>query len=812
METPGRRLSHFPENRTGPSPSTRDDRVITVEDSFQLEVYGHERKAASSYKSWAQQTEESYQLQLALALRLSAEATCADDPNFLEAGTVDSPTVAGSVSAEVLSHRFWLTGCMSYCDKVPDGFYLIHGMDPYIWSLSTDLEDSGRVPSFDTLKAVDPADGSPTEVVLIDKSWDSGLKELQSMVHSLSSNWITRKEVVDHLAELVCNRMGGVASSGEECFDNRWKEGAGLLKDCLGSVMLPIGSLCIGFCVHRALLFKVLADVVNLPCRIAKGCKYCERELASSCLVRFDNDRYVVFDLSNLQKLMKVDVIYQSLPIMWMYDIFREYVVDLIGRPGSLSHPDSLVNGISSVAVSSPLCHPKFRTVESAGNFRMFARLYFSDCQSLNIAFDDASSGAAINRDNTGLHFSSPHELKSVGRSWPLSNSINERELSVSPLSGRVAGTFARDRGSWMPRSLNPFLNIISSTPLFKGPVLPIQIPPNAQREAQPGVVDTANNLRFMESTHLESNKIGRELFLNEKDLEIRWNDLVLKEKIGSGMCFSLLSGSRSCSFGTVHLAEWRGSDVAVKILMEQDFDTERFEEFQTEVSIMERLRHPNIVLFMGAVTRPPNLSIVTEYLSRGSLYKLLQMHGAGVILEDRQRLNMAYDVAKGMNYLHQLKPPIVHRDLKSPNLLVDSKYTVKVCDFGLSRSKANTFLSSKTAAGTPQWMAPEILRYEPSNEKSDVYSFGVILWELVTLQQPWRNLDPRQVVVVVGFKRKRLEIPSNVNPQVAALIEACWADEPWKRPSFSSIMDYLQQLISYSTDQPVHGHIPQVT
>ncbi|XP_058204990.1 serine/threonine-protein kinase CTR1-like [Rhododendron vialii] len=767
METPGRRSSHFPQNQTGPSPSTRDDRVITVEDSFQLEVYGNERETASSYKSWAQQTQESYQLQLALALRLSAEATCADDPNFLEPGTVDSPTAAGSASAEVLSHRFWLKGCMSYCDKVPDGFYLIHGMDPYLWSMSTDLEDSGRVPSFDTLKVVDPADGS-LEVVLIDKSWDSGLKELQSMVHSLSSNWITRKEVVDHLAELVCNRLGGVASSGEECFDNRWKEGAGLLKDCLGSVMLPIGSLCVGFCVHRALLFKVLADMVNLPCRIAKGCKYCERELASSCLVRFDND--------------------------------REYVVDLIGRPGSLSHPDSLVNGISSVVVSSPLCHPKFRTVESAGNFRMFARLYFSDCQSLNIAFDDASSGAAINRDNAGLHFSSPHELKSVGRSWPLSNSINERKLSVSPLSGRVAGTFAQDRGSWIPSSLNPFLNIISSTHLFKGPVLPIQIPPNAQREAQPGVVDTANNLRFMESTHLESNKIGRELFLNEKDLDIRWNDLVLKEKIGSG------------SFGTVHLAEWRGSDVAVKILMEQDFDTEHFEEFQTEVSIMERLRHPNIVLFMGAVTQPPNLSIVTEYLSRGSLFKLLRMHGAGVILDDRQRLNMAYDVAKGMNYLHQLKPPIVHRDLKSPNLLVDSKYTVKVCDFGLSRSKANTFLSSKTAAGTPEWMAPEILRDEPSNEKSDVYSFGVILWELVTLQQPWKNLDPRQVVVVVGFKGKRLEIPSNVNPQVAALIEACWADEPWKRPSFSSIMEYLQQLISYSTDQPVHGHIPQVS
>lgn len=703
MEAPGRRSSHFPDKQTGISPP--DDRVITVEDSFQLEVHGESRETASSYKSWAQQTEESYQLQLALALRLSAEATCADDPNFLGPGTVDPPTAADSASAEVLSHRFWLKGCMSYYDKVPDGFYLIHGMDPYLWSMSTDREDSGRVPSFDSLKAVDPVDGSPIEAVLIDKSWDSGLKELQDLVHSLSSNWITREEVVDHLAELVCNRMGGVASSGEDCFGDSWKECTGLLKDRLGSIVLPIGSLYVGFCVHRALLFKVLADVVNLPCRIAKGCKYCGRELASSCLVRFDND--------------------------------REYIVDLIGRPGSLSQPDSLVNGISSAVVSSPLCHPKFRTVEGAENFRMFASLYFSDCQSLNIAFDDATSG-------------SPH--------------------------------------------------------LLKGPVLPIQIPPSGQREAQPVeafsylMPDTAYSLRLAESNHIATSKPGRELFLNKNDLDIRWDDLVLKEKIGSG------------SFGIVHLAEWRGSDVAVKILMEQDFHTERFEEFRREVSIMERLRHPNIVLFMGAVTQPPNLSIVTEYLSRGSLYKLLRMHDAGVILDDWQRLNMAYDVAKGMNYLHQLKPPIVHRDLKSPNLLVDSKYTVKICDFGLSRSKANTFLSSKTAAGTPEWMAPEILRDEPSNEKSDVYSFGVILWELVTLQPPWRNLDPRQVVEAVAFKGKRLEIPSNVNPQVAALIEACWANEPRKRPSFASIMDYLQQLISYSTDQPVHGHIPQVT
>nr|XP_016498718.1 PREDICTED: serine/threonine-protein kinase CTR1-like [Nicotiana tabacum] len=129
-----------------------------------------------------------------------------------------------------------------------------------------------------------------------------------------------------------------------------------------------------------------------------------------------------------------------------------------------------------------------------------------------------------------------------------------------------------------------------------------------------------------------------------------------------------------------------------------------------------------------------------------------------------------------------------------------------QVCDFGLSRLKANTFLSSKSAAGTPEWMAPEVLRDEPSNEKSDVYSFGVILWELATLQQPWSNLNPAQVVAAVGFKGKRLEIPRDLNPQVASIIEACWAKEPWKRPSFSVIMDMLRPLIKPPVTPPQPG------
>ncbi|KAF5467995.1 hypothetical protein F2P56_012193 [Juglans regia] len=211
----------------------------------------------------------------------------------------------------------------------------------------------------------------------------------------------------------------------------------------------------------------------------------------------------------------------------------------------------------------------------------------------------------------------------------------------------------------------------------------------------------------------------------------------------------------------------------------------------------MLRLRHPNVVLFMGAVTRPPHFSILTEFLPRGSLYRLL--HRPNSPIDEKRRMRMARDVARGMNYLHTSHPPIVHRDLKSPNLLVDKNWVVKVSDFGLSRMKHHTFLSSKSTAGTPEWMAPEVLRNEQANEKCDVYSFGVILWELSTLRIPWKGLNPMQVVGAVGFQNRRLEIQDEVDPAVAEIIHDCWQTDPQLRPSFAQLYSrlcHLQRLV----------------
>ncbi|KAJ0244389.1 hypothetical protein HA466_0190290 [Hirschfeldia incana] len=271
-------------------------------------------------------------------------------------------------------------------------------------------------------------------------------------------------------------------------------------------------------------------------------------------------------------------------------------------------------------------------------------------------------------------------------------------------------------------------------------------------------------------------------------EYEILWEDLTIGEQIGQGSC------------GTVYHGLWFGSDVAVKVFSKQEYSEDVIQSFRQEVLLMKRLRHPNVLLFMGAVTSPPRLCIVSEFLPRGSLFRLLQRSASK--LDWRRRIHMALDIARGMNYLHHCSPPIVHRDLKSSNLLVDRNWTVKVADFGLSRIKHETYLTTKSGKGTPQWMAPEVLRNESADEKSDIYSFGVVLWELATEKIPWETLNAMQVIGAVGFMNQRLEIPKDIDPLWIALMESCWHSDTKLRPTFQELMDKLREMQRKSTIQ----------
>ena len=174
------------------------------------------------------------------------------------------------------------------------------------------------------------------------------------------------------------------------------------------------------------------------------------------------------------------------------------------------------------------------------------------------------------------------------------------------------------------------------------------------------------------------------------------------------------------------------------------------------------------------------------------SLFKCL--HRSNVPLSLHDKIQIALDTAIGMNYLHTSKPPIIHGDLKSANLLLTHDFHVKVCDFGLSRVKLSAKLSIGSKLGTPEWTAPEVLKHSASNEASDVYSFGVVLWEIFVRKIPWEEVNPMQVIIMVGFHDERLQIPDDIPEWARDLIQDCFKSAE-ERPLFRDIIVRLRAV-----------------
>eukprot|EP00164_Ancoracysta_twista_P009921 GFYU01014808.1.p1 GENE.GFYU01014808.1~~GFYU01014808.1.p1 ORF type:complete len:643 (+),score=128.23 GFYU01014808.1:145-2073(+) len=276
--------------------------------------------------------------------------------------------------------------------------------------------------------------------------------------------------------------------------------------------------------------------------------------------------------------------------------------------------------------------------------------------------------------------------------------------------------------------------------------------------------------------------------FIDTTDVRfIHYKSLQLKRRIGVG------------GYGEVHQGEWKGSPVAVKTLFVFGVkdDVEALQEFLREVHILNKLRHPNILDMYGVCIDAGHQAIVTEFMNNGSVYDV--MHKQKQKLTLAEKLSILQQTCRGMEYLHAAKPPIIHRDLKSQNLLLDEHFTIKVCDFGLSRSKETT--ATMTAIGTTQWAAPEVLRREKYSEKADVYSYGMILWEIMSggaeiFPDKW----PPQVIaqVVAGI---RPDMPESCPRSIADMIHHCWHQEDIERPSFAEVMAGIDEMLSHVPD-----------
>mmetsp|Transcript_92379 Transcript_92379/g.197985 ORF Transcript_92379/g.197985 Transcript_92379/m.197985 type:complete len:484 (-) Transcript_92379:96-1547(-) len=280
-------------------------------------------------------------------------------------------------------------------------------------------------------------------------------------------------------------------------------------------------------------------------------------------------------------------------------------------------------------------------------------------------------------------------------------------------------------------------------------------------------------------------------------------SELVLLDLIGSGAQAEVYKAIWWRSFGSTTSA----ITVAIKRLHggspQRAFDCE---------SLTRKVSHPNLVRCFEATSKAPYL-IVSEFCAGGSLYDC--MHERADKWSWQQRLKILWDIAKGMEHLHNLDPIIVHRDLKSCNVLlaqpiseVNQQPTAKVADFGLSRvlRSSSTFLTR--CVGTWRWMAPEVFSTNEYDERIDVFSFGILMFEVLTRKIPYADLwpvnstiNPRIGLFILKGQRPNIQLVQNGCPgKVVQLMQECWASNPADRPNFTTVKEQLQSQLELVT------------
>ncbi|XP_066535361.1 mitogen-activated protein kinase kinase kinase 21 isoform X2 [Hoplias malabaricus] len=280
--------------------------------------------------------------------------------------------------------------------------------------------------------------------------------------------------------------------------------------------------------------------------------------------------------------------------------------------------------------------------------------------------------------------------------------------------------------------------------------------------------------------------------------VQIPFSELVLEEIIGVG------------GFGKVYRGAWKEQEVAVKAAR-QDPDediTATADSVKQEAKLFSMLQHPNIIKLEGVCLDEPNLCLVMEYARGGTLNRAL----TGRRIPPHILVNWAVQIARGMQYLHEeAVVPIIHRDLKSSNILLLEKIenndigrkTLKITDFGLAREWHKT--TKMSAAGTYSWMAPEVIKSSLFSKGSDVWSYGVLLWELLTGEVPYRGIDGLAVAYGVAVNKLTLPIPSTCPEPFAKLMEECWEQDPHIRPTFAAILEQLTAI-----EEAVMATMPQ--
>ncbi|KAJ4729067.1 putative Protein kinase [Melia azedarach] len=262
-------------------------------------------------------------------------------------------------------------------------------------------------------------------------------------------------------------------------------------------------------------------------------------------------------------------------------------------------------------------------------------------------------------------------------------------------------------------------------------------------------------------------------------------------------------SNSFEITKGTFRIASWRGIQVAVKTLGEEVFtDENKVKAFRDELALLQKIRHPNVVQFLGAVTQSSPMIIVTEYLPKGDLRAYLKQKGA---LKPSLAVKFALDIARGMNYLHEHRPEaIIHRDLEPSNILRDDSGHLKVADFGVSKmlKVAKTVKEDRPVMCQEtswRYVAPEVFKNEEYDTKVDVFSFALILQEMIEGSPPFPMMQENEVpkAYVANQRPPFRASTKHYSYGLRELIEECWSEEPFRRPTFRQIILRLDNISS---------------
>ncbi|CAN1129106.1 Serine/threonine-protein kinase STY13 [Linum perenne] len=286
-----------------------------------------------------------------------------------------------------------------------------------------------------------------------------------------------------------------------------------------------------------------------------------------------------------------------------------------------------------------------------------------------------------------------------------------------------------------------------------------------------------------------------------KEEWEIDLSKLDIKNQIARG------------TYGIVYKGTYDNQTVAVKVLdwgedgMFTVSEAAIRASFRQEVAVWQKLDHPNVTKFVGASMGTSDLKIanmpsdghtgraccvVVEYLPGGTLKQYL-IRNRRKKLPYKVVIQIALDLSRGLSYLHSKR--IVHRDVKTENMLLDNERNLKIADFGVARVEAQNLSDMTGETGTLGYMAPEVIDGKPYNRRCDVYSFGICLWEIYCCDMPYPDLSFADVTSAVVRQNLRPDIPRCCPSLLGSIMKKCWDAQSEKRPEMAEVVKMLESI-----------------